>query len=543
MKSRISIRKRSRKAYRLTNQLLFSYLFLIIGKKVFGNRFYQKRIDKTHAKNAKRVKRTITELRGLFTKAGQLLSTLSHILPDQYMQALESLQDDAPASPLNETKALIEKELNGTVGDLFGSFESTPIASASIGQVYRATLKSGQKVAVKVQHSNIEELAKADLVIIEKLIKRISYFVKIQGIEHVYSQVRIMIEEELDYEKEANSMNLISANITDIEGVRIPKVIASHSSQRVLTTQFEEGTKITNITQLDAWNVDRDALGEKFILVYLKMILEDGLFHADPHPGNLLVNEQGELIILDFGAVSRLSDGMRNEIPVLLQAILRKDEAKILVSLKNLGFIGSDAASSKVAKKLIGALSQFLQNEVKFDSINIKDISLDDIKGSSIDDFRKEIGLKELTKIIRIPKEWILLDRTFQLLIGTSATLAPEMNPMDVIRPYMKKLVTQDGGVRKMILDAIKQQFTALLQLPGELSQFLSKANQGELEIKVDFGIDRTYAMGQQFIYLFLGMGAFYASYALDKGNRVFLITALIMGILLLRSMWINRKI
>lgn len=542
MKSRISIRKRSRKAYRLTNQLLFSYFFLIIGKKVFGNRFYQKRIDKTHAKNAKRVKLTITELRGLFTKAGQLLSTLSHILPDQYMQALESLQDDAPASPLNETKALIEKELNGTVGDLFGSFESTPIASASIGQVYRATLKSGEKVAVKVQHSNIEELAKADLVIIEKLIKRISYFVKIQGIEHVYSQVRIMIEEELDYKKEAISMNLISANIAEIEGVRIPKVIASHSSQRVLTTQFEEGTKITNITQLDAWNIDRNALGEKFILVYLKMILEDGLFHADPHPGNLLVNEQGELIILDFGAVSRLSDGMRNEIPVLLQAILRKDEAKILVSLKNLGFIGSDAASSKVAKKLIGALSQFLQNEVKFDSINIKDISLDDIKGSSIDDFRKEIGLKELTKIIRIPKEWILLDRTFQLLIGTSATLAPEMNPMDVIRPYMKKLVTQDGGVRKMILDAIKQQFTALLQLPGELSQFLSKANQGELEIKVDFGIDRTYAMGQQFIYLFLGMGAFYASYVIDKGNRAFLITALIMGILLIRSMWINRK-
>lgn len=540
MKSRISIRKRSRKAYRLANQLLFSYLFLFLGKKIFGNRFYKKRIDAIHTKNAKRVKSTITELKGLFTKAGQLLSTLSHILPDQYMQALESLQDQAPASPFEETKNLIEKELNGKIEELFVSFESSPIASASIGQVYRATLNSGEKVAVKIQHSNIEELAKADLVIIEKLIKRISYFVKIQGIEHVYSQVKIMIEEELDYEKEANSMNIISANIATIEGVRIPKVIASHSSKRILTTQFEEGTKITNVAQLDAWNVDRHALGEKFILVYLKMILEDGLFHADPHPGNLLVNEQGELIILDFGAVSRLSDGMRNEIPILLQAILRKDEAKILVSLKNLGFIGTDAESSKVAKKLIAALSQFLQNEVKFDSMNIKDISLDDIKGSSIDNFRKEIGIKELTKIIRIPKEWILLDRTFQLLIGTSATLAPEMNPMDVIRPYMKKLVTQDGGVRKMILDAIKQQFTSLLQLPGELSHFLSKANQGELEVKVDFGNDRSYALGQQFIYLFLGMGSFGAYHFLH--NSLYLVVAVVLGALLLRSMWINRK-
>ena len=540
MKSGISIRKRSRKAYRLTNQLLFSYLFLFVGKKIFGNRFYEKRIDRAHAKNAKRVKSTISELKGLFTKAGQLLSTLSHILPDQYMQALESLQDDAPASPFDETKALIENELDGTIDNLFESFETTPIASASIGQVYRASLKSGEKVAVKVQHSNIEELAKADLVIIEKLIKRISYFVKIQGIEHVYGQVKIMIEEELDYEKEANSMNKISANIAEVENVRIPKVFAELSTQRVLTTQFEEGVKITNVNQLDEWKIDRNALAEKFILVYFRMILEDGLFHADPHPGNLLVNKKGELIILDFGAVSRLSDGMRNEIPVLLQAILRKDETKILISLKKLGFIGSDAESSKVAKKLINALSQFLQNEVKFDSMNIKDISLDDIKGSSIDDFRKEIGLKELTKIIRIPKEWILLDRTFQLLIGTSSSLAPEMNPMDVIKPYMKKLVTQDGGVRKMILDAIKQQFTALLQLPGELSQFLSKANQGELEVKVDFGSDRNYAMGQQFIYLFIALPSFFAYQFL--GNVAYLVVAIAAGILLLRSMWINRK-
>lgn len=541
MKSSISVRKRSRKAYRLSNQLLFSYLSLYLGKKLFGNRFYNRRIEKVHAKNAKRVKNAISELKGLFTKAGQLLSTLSHILPDQYMSALESLQDAAPASPFEETTALIEKELNGSISNLFESFETTPIASASIGQVYRAQLKSGEKVAVKVQHSNIEELATADLVIIEKLIKRISFFVKIQGIEHVYGQVKLMIEEELNYEIEAQSMQQISANISDVENVRIPKVMTEYSSQRILTTQFEEGVKITNTQQLDEWHIDRNALAERFILVYFRMILEDGLFHADPHPGNLLVNEAGELIILDFGAVSRLSEGMRSEIPVLLQAILRKDESKILTSLKKLGFIGSDAESSKVAKKLISALSQFLQNEVKIDSLNVKDIRFDDIKGSSIDDLRKEIGLKELTKIIRIPKEWILLDRTFQLLIGTSASLAPEMNPMDVIRPYMRKLVTQNGGVRKMLLDAIKQQFTALLQLPGELSNFLSKANQGELEVKVDFGKDRSYAMGQQFIYLFIALPSFFAYQFLHHIG--YLIVAIIMGTLLLRSMWINRRV
>ncbi len=540
MSARLSVRKRSRKAYRLTNQLLFSYLFLFLGKKLFGKTFYERRLERTHQKNAKRVSLAIAELQGLFTKAGQLISTLSHILPDAYMSALESLQDDAPQSPFEETKALIESELKQPLNELFATFETTPIASASIGQVYRATLHTGESVAVKVQHSHIEELAEADLMIIEKLIKRISYFVKIQGIEHVYGQVRIMIQEELDYEKEANSMRTIAQNIQQIDGVRIPTIFPNHSSKRVLTTQFEVGTKITNVAQLDEWNIDRSALGEKLILVYLKMILEDGLYHADPHPGNLLVTREGELILLDFGAVSQLSDRMRKEILVLLQAILRKDEAKILVSLKNLGFIGSDAESSKVAKKLIAALSQFLQNEVKIESINIKDISLDDIKGSSLDNLRKEIGLKELTKIIRIPKEWILLDRTFQLLIGTSGTLAPELNPMDVIRPYMKKMVTQDGGVRKLILDAIKQQLTSLLQLPGELSLFLSKANQGELEIVIRKENDRSYALGQQVILTAVGISSLVGYHVLD--NSIYLIAACVFGGLLLRSMWINKK-
>ena len=166
---------------------------------------------------------------------------------------------------------------------------------------------------------------------------------------------------------------------------------------------------------------------------------------------------------------------------------------------------------------------------------------MDDIKGSSIDNLRKEIGLKELTKIIRIPKEWILLDRTFQLLIGTSSTLAPEMNPMDVIRPYMKKLITEDGGVQKMILDAIKQQFMALLQLPGELSLFLTKANQGEMEVNIRNSGDRSYALGQQFIYLFIGISSFFAYHFI--GSTIYIITAIAMCTMLLRSMWINRRI
>lgn len=540
MGKRTSVRKRSRKAFRLANQLLFSYFFLFIGKKVLGRKYFDKRIGKAHSKNAKRVKKTILELQGLFTKAGQLISTLSHILPDQYMNALESLQDDAPSSDFKETKAFIEQELGNSITSVFSEFNETPIASASIGQVYRAKLKSGEDVAVKVQHQNIELLAKADLGIIKRLIKRVSFFIQVHGMEHVYDQVRAMIEDELDYNKEAESMQIIAENLSEVNGIRIPKVFTEFSSSRILIAQFEQGVKITNVAQLDEWHIDRKALMERLILVYCKMILEDGFYHADPHPGNILVNEDGEIILLDFGAVALLSKEMREEIPVLIQAVIQKNQEKILSSLRKLGFIGNDRESEKIAEQLIAALSQFIQSEVKVDSMNLKDLSFDDLKGSSLDNLRKDISLKELTKTIRIPKDWILLDRTLQLLTGTSSTVASDLNPMDVIKPYLKKLVLKDGGLKKIIVDAIKQQLTTLLSIPSDISSFLKKANKGELEVRIKTDDARMYALGQQGILTLFILASLY--FYQESDNQYALISTALLSFLLLRSIWKHRK-
>ncbi len=540
MKKRISVRKRSRKAFRLANQLLFSYILLFIGKKIFGRNYFERRVNTTHTKNAKRVKKTILELQGLFTKAGQLISTLSHILPDQYMEALESLQDNAPASSFDETKLFIEQELGRSISSVFSEFNEIPIASASIGQVYRGRLMSEEDVVIKIQHQDIEELAKADLGIIKKLIKRVSFFIQVHGMEYVYDQVKSMIKDELDYIKEANSMQVIAENITDVEGVRIPKVFSEFSSTRILISEFEQGVKITNIAQLDEWNIDRKSLMERLILVYCKMILEDGFYHADPHPGNILVNKKGEIILVDFGAVAVLSQEMRQEIPILLQAVIQKNQARILDSLRKLGFIGNDRESEKIAQQLIAALSQFIQSEVKIDSMNFKDMNFENLKGSSLDNLRKDISLKELTKTIRIPKDWILLDRTLQLLIGTSATVSKELNPMDVIKPYLKRLVLKDGGLKKIIIDAIKQQLTTLISLPSDLSSLLKKANNGELEVTIKTDDSRMYALGQQGILaLFILAGLYY--YHTCENNYT-LIPIGFLSFLLMRSVWKHRR-
>lgn len=541
----ITPKKRARKAYRLANQIMWSYLRLYLAKRIFGKRYYENRINALHEKNALRIKTAILDLKGLFTKVGQLLSVMSTILPDAYANVLESLQDDAPASSFEETEKTIENDLGEPISTLFLNFDKTPIASASIGQVYKAQLKTGEQVAVKIQHNDIEALAELDLNIIEKLVKRLSFFLKIKGIDHIYKQVRLMVEEELNYSLEAESMQRISANLSDFEGIVVPKVYSEYSSSKIIVCDFHEGVKITNTEKLAEWNINPKEISERLITAFCKMILDDGFYHADPHPGNVLVNQQGEIVLLDFGATAQLNDEMRKEIPILIQHIIRKDTAKIIKSLQKMGFLGNDSDSKEVAGKLVDALTTFVQNEIKIDNLNFKEVSIDDIKGSSLDKLRKEIGIKELATTIQVPKDWILLERAIILIHGISATIAPEYNPMDTVKPYLKKMVLSKGGLKSIILDTIKQQFGALIQLPSELNEFLNKANDGKLEVQVrNKDARRFYALGQQFMLL-IAILFLLLMRTLNNGKDAtnwMIPVSIGLGILLIISVWRNRK-
>ena len=236
-------KKRRRKAFSVSFRIAWSYARLFLLKKVLGKVYYNNRIKKLHIVNANRAKTAILELNGLFLKVGQLISIMSNIAPEAYGRILESLQDNTPNSDFNEIRRSLEFELGDRIDNLFNEFNEVPIASASIGQVHKAILNTGEQVAVKIQHPNINELAKVDLGIIEKLIGLVSRFFKIKGIDHVYSQVKEMIYEELNYTAEACSMETISLSCEKIEGIVIPKVYSEYSSEKILTTAFCEGTK------------------------------------------------------------------------------------------------------------------------------------------------------------------------------------------------------------------------------------------------------------------------------------------------------------
>lgn len=531
--------KRVRKAFKLLNRILFAYIRLIIAKKLFGNNYYQKRVHKRHEKYANLAKTRLMELQGLFIKVGQMMSMMANILPTEYVEALEALQDSAPAGPFEDTKEIIEEDLGDTLDNLFAHIDHEPIASASIGQVYKATLKTGQKVAIKVRHKGVEELAKADLEIIRKMIKRVNFFLKINGLEYVYDQINKMIMEELDFKKEQESMKTISANLEKVDGVSVPEVFDEYSSSRIITTAFQDAVKITNVKQIDDWGLDREMLSKNLILAYCKMILEDGFYHADPHPGNVFVREDGEIILLDFGATAELNQKMREQIPVLIQAAIRKDSKKIVQALKKMGFIGNDEGSEKLAHKIVETVSEFLSNEVDIKNLNISNISFDDVKGSSLDKLRKELSIRELSKTVQVPKDWVLLDRTIILIGGINASISPQLDPVEVIKPYLKKNMLSASGIRNMIVDAIKQQFNSIVSLPYQLDTFLKKANEGKLEITVNNDSAHLYALGQQFILVVLILASVLFYYLSNEQFWLYILTALIL--FLLRSIWKNR--
>ncbi|WP_264791641.1 ABC1 kinase family protein [Aureispira anguillae] len=505
---------RRRKAYGVALRVGLSYLGLYLVAKIRGKAYWSARIKEKNKKNAERIKDVMLELQGLFIKAGQLISTLSNVLPEEFRAPLEQLQDDVPPHNFQKIAGVIQRELGKPITEIFTAFEEQPIAAASIGQAHRA--KIGDKdVVVKVQHPKIDELAHVDLAIIKKLVKLVARFMKIKGIEHLYQQVEQMIEEELDYYQEAESMQLIKQNLVGETQIYIPAVYTEYSSKRVLTIEYCEGVKVSDLDQIQAWGLDLGALAEALVQVYCQMILVDGFYHADPHPGNLLVNQKGQLILLDFGAVSKLSDEMKKGIPKLIQHVIEKDAEEMVKVLRKLGFIAHGDDNAKIAKKMIDKVQDFVEHELQLDTLNVQDISEEQLRKAF-----QLINIKEMTQIMQIPKDWVLLNRAVVLVSGVVFLLKPDWNPIHTLKPYLEQeLMGGKGGFAQMALNLVRTQVSAAVTLPVELQKVIRKTNQGKLEVEVKElkeGFKQLQKIGQQLIWLLLFFASIYFYLLLD---------------------------
>ena len=553
------LRIRSWRAYWTTWRVIVSYLWLRFRARFHSDAWVEHALRTVNIRNARRIERTIIELQGLFIKVGQLISIMTNFLPEEFRRELEGLQDSVPPRPYADIEARLRAELGLAPGEVFAQFESTPIASASIGQVHLARLKNGTKVAVKVQYPDIEEVVRRDLNTLRRIFRIIGWFVPYQGLDELYREIRAIIMEELDYVAEADNAARIAANFEGRTDVAFPKVVAELSTHRVLVTHFEPGCKITDKAAVKALDLDRGTLARQVVEIYCQQIFTDGVYHADPHPGNLLVRpaatagEPPTIVFLDFGAVAEIPGNVRQGIVELIQGALTRDTRRIVAAMKQMGFVAR-GANEQMFEQVIEYFHERFQENISLDSLNLKDIKFDPQKGlESVADLRRmDISIRELSENFHVPKEIIVLERTLLLLMGLCTELDPTLNPMTVIRPYLERFVLGDeGDWSQLLVETSKDLVMSVTALPAEIRKFMRSAHSGELQLKfknIEAPAQLMYRLGHQFIFAGVGIaGAAIAIILEGRGEDPRAAwgwwTARIAGVLLVWSWWSSRNL
>ena len=515
--------RRLLRAYFVTMQVVLSYTLFSLRRRLRNSEKAEQLMDQVHRKNAQRVLAAIVDLQGLFIKVGQLISVMANLLPEAFRKELETLQDSAPPRPFAEVEIRLREELGANfLHEIFTEFDTHPIASASIGQVHVARLRSGEKVAVKVQYPDIETIVSTDLRALKRISRLAGRLLPDWGWNVIYSEIQKMVMSELDYRQEAEASATIAKNFAGRADVRIPRVVGDHSTARVLITQWMDGVKVGDVAGIAAAGIDRAKAGRLCIEAYCKQIFVDGVYHADPHPGNLLLaagaggGSDPVLIFLDFGATARISPEMSKGIVSFLQGTVTRDVGRIVAAMKDMGFI-SRHADHEVFDRVIEHFYEHFRSQMRFQQFSTGTISSGlDLRGqiATLLDLRQlDVSLSDLRDAFHVPREWVLLERTLLLLLGVCTTLAPELNPAEVIQPYVDRFIL---GERKewseTILETAREAALSAFALPSELGRVLTLASRGDIQVKVrrfeEFA-DSFYALGHQFLWGFLGAVSF----------------------------------
>ena len=543
-----SIKGREKKVKKVFYKVLIQFLLFKLYAPLLSKKSKERKLNKLHKTTALKIGNTFMELEGLFLKLAQQISTLSNLLPEPYIKAFEEAQNHSKARPANQIKQQIETELGAPINQLFSSFDDHPIGTASIGQVHKAHLLNGDTVAVKTQHLRIDEIAELDLQLIKKLIKIVTYFIKIPGFDEMFQEVVKMIHEELNYKHEADQIDTIAQNFAGDNRIKIPKVYREYSTKKVLTMEFVEGEKITNHQFAKQHNLNQNQLAKNILQLFSKSIFIDGIYHADSHPGNVLVNEKGQLILIDFGAIGTLSKNMKEGIIILVQASILKDENLMIAGFKKMGFISSAPGINKICKKIIHLVNDYLVNELKIENLNLNEIDIEKINLSKIFTLIKELNLKEIEEAIKIPKDWVLLNKTIALIMGIVGEIAPTVDVYQEVKPNLLKMAVQKENMGMIFKTTLQQQLLRIIALPRKIELFIEQAEAGEIEVtpknrKAEIKI--VYALIQQIIFVVAALYCY--NIYLKSQDKIMFYASIIGSILFLKAfitaLVIKRKI
>ncbi|MEJ5222634.1 MAG: AarF/ABC1/UbiB kinase family protein, partial [Tepidiforma sp.] len=290
-----------------------------------------------HEEFAETLYRLATDLRGLYIKSGQFIGTRTDLLPEAYTRSLSRLQDAVPPHPFGVVRATIEEQFGAALEDLFARFDEEPLASASLAQVHRAQLPDGREVVVKVQYPEVAGLVRLDVRNMRTLVGIVARLERNFDFRTVVNEIASQVPLELDFEREAEMTRRVRQNLAHLPGVVVPAVVDGYVRPKVLVTEYVDGARLLDAERRDAHAPDRAALAQAITSAYGHQIMVDGLFQADPHPGNILVLPGGRVALLDFGLTKELPDAARRGFARLVLGTANRDGETIIAAFRELG--------------------------------------------------------------------------------------------------------------------------------------------------------------------------------------------------------------
>jgi ubiquinone biosynthesis protein len=425
---------------------------------------------------AHRVALALEELGPTFVKLGQILSTRSDLLPPSFVDELSRLQDDVAPASWDTVKSIIQKELGQSIDEVFAEFDEIPIAAASLAQVHAAILLNGDEVVIKVQRPDIQPVIETDLDILKDMAQlaqdRLSLAKRYQ-VADLADEFSSALRTELDYRRESRNADRFRANFEDEPHIYVPKIYWEHTTRHVMVMERISGIKINDINALDAAGHDRHQLALHSARFIIQEVFEDGFFHADPHPGNLLVMP-GEVIgVLDFGTVGHLSATDRTNLVRLFVNVIQMDAEGVVDQLIRMEIANHDADEAALRRDLRRLM-------MRYQGVPLEEISVNEI-------------LEGLEPIIynhnlHIPTDLWLLIKTVVIMEGVGRRLDPEFDIFDVARPYIRRLMFQLWMPSELGLSALRTVTTLsdlVFDLPRLTARILGQVERGDLGLQV----------------------------------------------------------
>lgn len=432
---------------------------------------------------AERMRLALEELGPTFIKLGQLLSTRPDIIPSAFVHEFEKLQDSVPSFSFLELKSQVERELGGAAESFYAEIAPTSLAAASIAQVHRARLASGENVVIKVRRPGVVELVESD---INGLMGLAHLAERHMSVSEIYDPVGVVrefarsIRREMDFTREGHTIEKFRDNFKGTQWMYFPQVFWEQTSRGVLTLEYVEGIKVSDLESLDQAGLDRKLIARRGADAFLEMVLNHGFFHGDPHPGNVMILPDNVICLLDYGIVGRLDDELKNFLSDILFAIVNRDMDEVISLLLFAGDI-SDTLNVRSLKR---DLANFIDS---YYEIPLQEIEV----GRMLMEFIEIITLYN----IRIQPDLMLLTKSLIIIEGMGRNLDPAFNMVEHLRPFMEKALRHKFSPRRISRDinSILLSYVNLARnLPRDLKEIVNRINRNKFKIDLEHrGLDK----------------------------------------------------